>query len=180
MQHRLNEHEPHRSRRQDRRRSTDRNQGTDRGYDEAVHGRRPSSIGYFPRSHLNESGDQRTGEWDGVRGQSFYGRGPKGYQRSDERIREEVCDILSDHSEIDASDIEVQVVSGEVTLKGEVASRRMKRLAEEALDDVRGLRDVINQLRIKVADDRPWQEQMQSQSRNQTGTTLPDNPQLHS
>lgn len=42
------------------------------------------------------------------------GKGPKGYQRSDERIKEDVCDRLSDDDYLDASDIDVQVTGHEV------------------------------------------------------------------
>ena len=44
------------------------------------------------------------------------GRGPKGWQRSDERIREDVSERLADHPHIDASEIEVTVNNGEITL----------------------------------------------------------------
>jgi hypothetical protein len=37
------------------------------------------------------------------------GRGPRGYTRSDERIREDVCDRLCEHGFVDASDVEVRV-----------------------------------------------------------------------
>lgn len=85
----------------------------------------------------------------GSRGQGQYtGRGPKGYQRSDERIREDVNDRLTDHPDIDASDIEVRVDQGVVILSGNVDSRRTKRLAEDVTDSVRGVRDVHNQLRV--------------------------------
>ncbi len=76
------------------------------------------------------------------------GRGPKGYQRSDERIREDVCVRLTDHPEIDASDIEVRVDSGEVTLSGTVDERPTKRMAEDVAASVNGVRDVHNQLRV--------------------------------
>ena len=39
------------------------------------------------------------------------GRGPRGYTRSDERIREDVNDRLTDDGWLDASDIDVQVSS---------------------------------------------------------------------
>jgi hypothetical protein len=76
------------------------------------------------------------------------GRGPKGYRRSDDRIHEEICDRLEAHGEVDASDIEVKVENGEVTLGGTVRDRHMKRTAERVVDSVRGVVDVHNQLRL--------------------------------
>ena len=37
------------------------------------------------------------------------GRGPKGFKRSDERIKEEVCEMLSRDGSIDADDIVVEI-----------------------------------------------------------------------
>lgn len=78
----------------------------------------------------------------------FQGKGPKNWVRSDARIREEVCELLANDPEIDASDIEVTVSDGEVTLSGTVDHRRTKRLAEHVLDDVLGVKDVHNRLRV--------------------------------
>ena len=47
---------------------------------------------------------------------SFRGRGPKNYQRSDERIREDVCERLTYDERVDASDVEVDVREGVVRL----------------------------------------------------------------
>jgi hypothetical protein len=80
----------------------------------------------------------------------FVGRGPKGYQRSDDRIREDVSERLMAHGLIDASDIEVRVQAGEVTLTGYVDSRDAKRAAEDCADDISGVREVHNQLRIRT------------------------------
>jgi hypothetical protein len=79
---------------------------------------------------------------------SFAGRGPRGYQRSDDRIREEICERMCDNAELDASEIEIVVVSGEVTLQGSVTDRYDKRLAEDLTQDVSGVREVHNQLRV--------------------------------
>jgi osmotically-inducible protein OsmY len=79
----------------------------------------------------------------------YFGRGPKGYQRPDERIREEVCDVLTRDPLVDASEIEVEVQSGEVTLSGSVSDRRQKRAAEDALDGIAGIKDVHNRIRIQ-------------------------------
>ena len=54
---------------------------------------------------------QRRSRWDEVRAGGHRGHGPKGYRRSDERIRDDVSDRLSDDSWLDASDIEVKVES---------------------------------------------------------------------
>src|SRR6185369_6685998 len=43
----------------------------------------------------------------------YEGRGPKGYRRSDERVKEDINDRLSE-GYLDATEIEVQVSSGEV------------------------------------------------------------------
>lgn len=77
------------------------------------------------------------------------GRGPRGYTRSDERIREDVSDRLSDDWRVDASDIEVTVAAGEVTLSGTVGSREDKRRAEDIADDCSGVKHVQNNLRVK-------------------------------
>jgi hypothetical protein len=79
----------------------------------------------------------------------FRGRGPKGYQRSDERIREDVCDRLTAHGFVDASDIDVTTRSGEVTLTGFVDSRDAKRAAEDCADEIPGVREVHNELRVR-------------------------------
>jgi hypothetical protein len=82
------------------------------------------------------------------------GRGPKGYQRSEERIREEISDRLTAHGLVDASDVEVRIERGEVTLTGFVDSRDAKRAAEDCVEDVQGVREVHNHLRIRShADD---------------------------
>jgi hypothetical protein len=74
------------------------------------------------------------------------GRGPKGYERSDERIREEVCEMLTDDHDIDASEISVDVNQGEVTLTGTVPDRRIKFLVEDRVAQCAGVKDVHNKL----------------------------------
>lgn len=81
----------------------------------------------------------------------FRGRGPRGYQRSDERIHEDVCERLTQHGRVDASNIDVRVENGEVTLVGTVDDRQMKRLAEDLAENVSGVKQVHNQIRIGAA-----------------------------
>jgi osmotically-inducible protein OsmY len=78
------------------------------------------------------------------------GRGPKNYARSDERVREDINDRLSDDSWIDASEIEVQVKDGEVTLSGQVERREDKRRAEDLAEQVSGVKHVQNNLRVQA------------------------------
>lgn len=78
----------------------------------------------------------------------FAGRGPKGYKRSDDRIRDEICDCMTDDPALDASEIVVEVMDGEVTLSGSVTSREQKRLAEDVAARISGVKDVTNQLRV--------------------------------
>lgn len=81
------------------------------------------------------------------------GQGPRGYRRSDVRINEDVCDALMDARDLDASDIDVRVESGEVTLNGTVSDRYSKRLAEDIAETVRGVYDVHNRLKLRKANE---------------------------
>jgi osmotically-inducible protein OsmY len=81
--------------------------------------------------------------------ESFAGRGPRGYKRSDGRIEEDINERLTQHGTIDATDIEVSVQNAEVTLSGTVDSRQAKRLAEDIADSVSGVKDVVNQIKIQ-------------------------------
>jgi|GEM_PF-672076 len=75
--------------------------------------------------------------------------GPKNYTRSDERIREEVCERLSHAQTVDVSDVTVAVSGGVVTLTGTVDNRRMKYEVEDIADDTYGVSDVINQIHVR-------------------------------
>jgi len=77
------------------------------------------------------------------------GKGPQGYIRSDERIRELVCEALTDDDQIDATLIEVAVKNSEVILSGTVDDRQTKRAAEDVAERIRGVRDVHNQIRVQ-------------------------------
>lgn len=79
----------------------------------------------------------------------FRGIGPKGYQRSDERILEDINDRLAEEPYLDASDIEVRVENGVVTLTGSVVDRRQGYRAEAAAKAVPGVREVRNQLSVQ-------------------------------
>jgi len=108
-----------------------------------------------------ERWDRSGSEWSG-RSQSDYGRtgqrsttgttrarrGPKGYTRSDERIREDVCDRLSD-SDLNCDEVEVNVKNGEVILTGTTDSGDTRREIERVTETVSGVKDVTNQIRMR-------------------------------
>lgn len=83
------------------------------------------------------------------RRQSHRGKGPRNYQRSDERVQEDVNDRLSDAHWLDASDIEVSVAEREVTLDGFVGSLEAKRRAEDCAEAVSAVAHVQNNLRVQ-------------------------------
>jgi osmotically-inducible protein OsmY len=79
------------------------------------------------------------------------GKGPRNYQRSDDRILEDVQQSLTDHPSLDASDIVVKVENSEVMLTGTVETRQAKRLAEDICESVRGVSHVENRIRVQHA-----------------------------
>ncbi|HEU0115733.1 MAG TPA: BON domain-containing protein, partial [Thermomicrobiales bacterium] len=100
-----------------------------------------------PRSW--NAGQPTRRDWRHGRSGPYAGVGPKGYRRSDERIEDDVNARLTWSPDLDASDTTVSVANGEVTLSGSVDSRWQKRLAGNIADDVLGVRDVFNQIRLR-------------------------------
>ncbi|HZI16868.1 MAG TPA: BON domain-containing protein [Myxococcus sp.] len=106
------------------------------------------------------------------------GRGPKGYQRGDDRIRADICDRLM-QGWMNAEDVEVQVKDGEVTLSGTVRGRDEKRAIEDLAEEVLGVKDVTNNIRINRAEGaqhRPSRDEPVVQPRGDMG----DDRNLHS
>lgn len=123
--------------------SSERTSGGDDRWQQSYAGVRGERFGYEPEesgasARLSDRDERRT----------FRGRGPKGYRRSDERIREDACELLTEDDRIDASNVEVAVSESEVTLTGTVNSRDEKRRAEDLAERISGVRDVHNHLRI--------------------------------
>ena len=85
------------------------------------------------------------------------GKGPKNYQRSDERMKEMLCERLHDDPEIDASEVTVNVQGGKITLEGTVDSRRTKNAIEDVAEQI-GSQDVQNNLRVQKGGERSGME----------------------
>jgi hypothetical protein len=124
------------------------------GHGPGIENMEPLRTGYGTSPTRREEGDHELGH-GGMIGGTYragaprpMGRGPKGYQRSDIRIREELCDRLM-MSWMDAENVDVQVRDGEVTLQGTVKSRDEKRAIEALAESVLGVKDVHNTLRVQ-------------------------------
>jgi hypothetical protein len=102
-----------------------------------------------------DSGPFRSGGWSDPYGEGrrypgtgpHRGKGPRGYQRSDDRLKEMLCERLRDDPNIDATDVSVNVESGRVVFEGTVDSRRTRHLIEDVADQF-GVDDVQNNLRV--------------------------------
>lgn len=82
-------------------------------------------------------------------GKNHRGKGPRSYQRTDQRILEDLNERLTEDAFLDASEIETSVSSGEVVLGGWVREQESKRRAEDIAETVSGVRQVENRLRVK-------------------------------
>ena len=77
--------------------------------------------------------------------------GPKNYQRSDERLKEQIIEKLMDNSSVDIGNLECDVKDGTVTLSGTVDTRSDRYEIENVVDDVWGVKDITNNIRVKSA-----------------------------
>jgi hypothetical protein len=73
---------------------------------------------------------------------------PRGERPTDVRMKEEIQQLLNGHTQVDASDIQVDVQHGVVTLSGNVVNDREKRIVERIIRNGFGILDVNNHLNI--------------------------------
>lgn len=108
--------------------------------------------GYAPQPRFAADPDEYRPRNVGARGivseGPYAGRGPKGYQRPDARVHEDICDQLFMAGDIDASDVDVVVSGGAVTLSGSVPERRMKHRIEDICETAAPGGDIDNRIRV--------------------------------
>jgi BON domain len=121
--------------------------GPERGYNQGGYG----GLGAYERGYTPGSYDAKLDRMEGR--QRGPVRPPRGYQRADDRIREDVCERLME-GPVDVGDVEVTVSHGEVTLSGTVMKRWEKRAIEDIAVNVRGVHDVHNRVRVRPQEDR--------------------------
>ncbi len=137
--------------------------GAQSGYGRDYGQRSPSQMEYgqmgYGQDYRERFGEQRYGRdpefgygfaREGTQG-TFRGRGPKGYERSDERLREMICERLTDDPRIDASDVNIDVRDKIVKLSGVVSDRRTKYEIEDLVERCGGVKDIDNQVRVRTA-----------------------------
>ena len=125
---------------------SERDQG-DLGRHESGYGSQYSERDYRVHSGHDQPRDS-AGRFGETRG-SQQPRGPKGWQRSDERIKDDVSERLYHHRGVDCSDVSVEVSGGKVTLEGTVPERRMKHAIEDMVDQCPGVKDIENRIRVQ-------------------------------
>ncbi|HVI31595.1 BON domain-containing protein [Phenylobacterium sp.] len=103
-------------------------------------GPRGEDFGADDRNWMDQRADERSGP--------HAGRGPRGWSRTDARIREAVSEALMEDPLIDAREIEVQVDGGVVTLSGEVPGASDVHRAEQLARRCGGVGEVRNDLQV--------------------------------
>lgn len=103
-------------------------------------GQQYSSVGEYGGQYGNESANEQWGQ--------HRGKGPKGYQRSDERLKELISERLREDPHIDPSDVTISVQGGKITLDGTVDSRQAKNSIEDIAEQF-GVEEVQNNLRVQ-------------------------------
>jgi len=135
--------------------------GGTRGWQEGA-GERWTSKQHRDYGHAGRQTDPESARWFGsdahaARGGvlrqlaeelGFKRPGPWNYERSDERIREDVCERLWRDERLDVGDVSVDVKDGVVTLEGQVTDRRMKHAIEDIAAHCGGVQDVENRIRV--------------------------------
>ncbi len=108
---------------------------------------RSRNYGSFSEDTMR-SADNRQG-WQGRPQQQRYRTGPKGYTRSDERLREDISERLMMADSIDSSEVTVSVKDCKVVLEGTVPTRYMKHAIEDLVDAAPGVQDIDNRIRVE-------------------------------
>lgn len=109
----------------------------------------PAGPAHQPRSHVAANARARLARLP--KRAPKYPPGPKGYQRSDQRMREDICDELMRTRHVDSSEVTVEVAAAKAILEGTVPERWMKHAIEDLADHCPGVQDVENRICVKTA-----------------------------
>jgi HSP20 family molecular chaperone IbpA len=100
---------------------------------------------------LEERGEQAMQGYRGRYGVGpLGGRPPRSYRRPDDRILDDVQQRVA-MAGVDADEVEIEAANGVVTLSGRVPRRFEKRIVEEIAEQVFGVEEVRNHIRLARA-----------------------------
>jgi osmotically-inducible protein OsmY len=91
--------------------------------------------------------DYSSGDWWRL---GYEGSGSIQRQRADGIVTSDICARIATHDALDPSDVRVRTQHGVVTLSGVVDTRHDRRVAEQIVREVPGVKDVLNQLRTRT------------------------------
>ncbi len=103
------------------------------------------------RGYASVHGNRRGTAGENKQTRDHRGKGPRSYQRTDERILEDIVEKVSSRG-IDASDVEIRIDKGDVRLSGSMPGRQSRRVLEDIVEDVAGVRNVENGIRVSNSD----------------------------
>ena len=114
----------------------------------------PRYVGSLNRGERRGEEPYQEHEWQRSKEQPglltrLYARGPKGYKRSDERIKEDISERVWRAEYIDSSEVTIAVKDGAVTLSGTVPERWMRHEIENIADNCMGVQDIENSVRVQ-------------------------------
>jgi hypothetical protein len=140
------------------------------GFDQRT---RQRNYGSLARDTFSSDRDwQSSNRWGGSSGseQRRLRAGPKGYTRSDDRLKEDICERLMMADSVDSTEVTVNVKDGQVTLEGTVPNRRMKHSIEDLVDAAPGVQDIDNRIRVERGESRFGSSQSGMHTGAQAGT----------
>lgn len=91
--------------------------------------------------------DYSSGHW---RLLGYAGSGSIDRQRADGIVTTDISARIAAHDALDPSDVRVRTQHGVVTLTGVVDTRHDRRLAEQLVREVAGVKEVLNHLRTRT------------------------------
>jgi hypothetical protein len=80
--------------------------------------------------------------------ETYRGQGPSNYRPTDARIRERLCELLTDHADIDASTFSLDVDCGIVKLEGSARDEAMRDRLLAVVQDTHGVVGVVDTLEV--------------------------------
>jgi osmotically-inducible protein OsmY len=92
--------------------------------------------------------------------------GDAGSKLNDQKIKEIVSDVLLHSHEVDASEIEIDVQDGVVTMNGYISSKGMLKVAEDLVGSIPCVEDVFTQLKIHDTSNFQLNEKALNEARN--------------